>query len=381
MLEWQDQRVANSAGAMDPAFRRVAETFAANFVGGEEQGACFAAYIDGELCVSLRGGSLDRKGEIPWTDETIACVYSSGKAVVSLLAARAVSDGAIDYDAPISTYWPAFAANGKAAITVADALSHQDGLCAIAEEMGPQEWLDWDAICTRLEAMAPLWPPGSASGYHPQTFGFIIGEVLRRTVGVSVGRQIAALAETHDLSIYCGMSETEQRRASPMRKPPRAPILGDITELKKLAFLSPWSAAGRASPQEWMAAEIPASNIHADARSLAAIVYPLASGGVDIAGDRYVATDVVAEALRERLRGDDLVLPFELSWAAGLMRNINGHFGPSASALGHAGFGGSCVIIDPEKKLSAAYVMNRMSPHLVGDPRAIGLIDALYASL
>jgi CubicO group peptidase (beta-lactamase class C family) len=130
-----------------------------------------------------------------------------------------------------------------------------------------------------------------------------------------------------------------------------------------------------------MAAEIPASNMHADARSLAMIVHPLANQGRDVAGERVSSADAIDTALAERIRGDDLVLPFHLSWSAGLMRNINRHFGPNENAFGHAGFGGSCVAVDPENHLTAAYIMNKMSPYLVGDPRAVRLIDAVYASL
>ena len=130
-----------------------------------------------------------------------------------------------------------------------------------------------------------------------------------------------------------------------------------------------------------MAAELPASNMHADARSLALMVHPFANGGKGPDGDPCLSSEAIDAALAERIRGDDLVLPFHLSWSAGLMRNINRHFGPNENAFGHAGFGGSCVVVDRQNNLTAAYVMNRMSPYLVGDPRAVRLLDAVYASL
>jgi CubicO group peptidase (beta-lactamase class C family) len=177
------------------------------------------------------------------------------------------------------------------------------------------------------------------------------------------------------------MNADEAARAAYMPKPPKAPDLGAMNEYKQAAFLKPWSAPGKVSREAWMAAELPASNMHADALSLAKIVHPLANEGRDVSGAAVLSGDAIDAALAERIRGDDLVLPFHLSWSAGLMRNINRHFGPNENAFGHAGFGGSCVVADPENNLTAAYVMNKMSPYLVGDPRAVRLLDAVYASL
>ena len=362
------------------SFFGVGDAFAANFADGLELGASFAVVIDDEVVVDIRGGFVDRAKTEPWNDDTLACLYSSGKAVVSLLIAREVSKGALDYDAPVAEYWPEFGAAGKGDITLAQMLSHQAGLCGFADEMPPETWLDWNAVTEKLAAMAPLWPPGSANGYHPQTFGYMAGEVLRRVTGKSVGKLIAELAAQDGLNLYCGMGPELAARASFTPKPPKAPDLGPLNDYKRYAFLKPWSAPARVSREDWMAAEIPASNMHADARSLARIVHPLANGGKRN-NEAYLDGGAIAAALKERIRGDDLVLPFHLSWSAGLMRNINRHFGPNENAFGHAGFGGSCVVIDPENKLTAAYVMNKMSYYLVGDPRAVSLLDAVYAAL
>ncbi len=381
LSDWSDGRVPNGAGAMGDGFGAVGDAFADNFSDDGEIGASFAATIDGELIVDIRGGWRERRRETPWTDDTIACVYSSGKAVLALLVAREVSDGRLDYDAPVAQYWPAFAAAGKGDITVAEVLSHQDGLVAFPEGTPPETYLDWDAACAVLAGMAPLWAPGSANGYHPQTFGFTVGEVLRRVAGKSVGALLRDLNAGKSIDVYCGLSPAEMARVAPMRKPPRPPDLGEINAYKKLAFLRPSSIPARAGREEWMAAEIPASNMHANASSLARLLSPLANDGVWPGDDRFIDPGVVKGALAERIRGDDLVLPFHLSWSAGLMGNINRHFGPNEKAFGHAGFGGSCVVIDPQNRLTAAYVPNKMSPHLVGDPRAVKLLNALYAAL
>ncbi|MFQ5564433.1 MAG: serine hydrolase domain-containing protein [Parvularculaceae bacterium] len=368
-------------GRADAPFASVRAAFEKNFDDGLELGAGFVVCIDGEIVIKLCGGFEDKACKTPWRDDTIACVYSSGKAVLTLLVARAASDGALSYDAPAADYWPEFGAQGKERITVGELLSHQGGLCGIPDAMAPEDWIDWRVITKRLETMAPLWPPGSANGYHPQTFGFLAGELLRRTVGRSPGEIIRAdFAEKFELPIFCGMTPEETTRAAYMRKPPRPPDLGEINRYTELAFLKPWSAPARVSREAWAAAEIPASNMHASARALAEVVQPLANGGM-FRGEKILAAAAIDAALGERIRGDDLVLPFHLAWTPGLMKNINGHFGPSTHAYGHAGFGGSCVVIDPENRLTAAYVMNKMSPHLAGDPRAVRLLDAVYDCL
>ncbi|GJL92346.1 serine hydrolase domain-containing protein [Hyphococcus sp.] len=381
MQRWSDNRVAGSGGVIATGFDIVGDAFVQNFDEGQELGASFAVIQNGETLVDIRGGFSDRAKETFWNESTLACIYSSGKAVMTFLMAREASNGRLDYDAPVACYWPEFGAAGKENITVAQMLSHQAGLCGFPDEMPPATWLDWSAVTEKLAAMAPLWAPGTANGYHPQTVGYIAGEILRRVTGKTVGALITEIAALHDLNIYCGMNPDEMARAAYMPKPTKAPDLGPLNEFKKLAFLKPWSAPARVSREEWMTAEIPASNMHADARSLAAIVHPFANNGNWTGGDPCLSPEVIDAALKERIRGDDLVLPFRLSWSAGLMRNINRHFGPNENAFGHAGFGGSCVVIDPENNLTAAYIMNKMSPFLVGDPRAVRLIDAVYASL
>ena len=375
-MVWTDGRAPNAAGSLDANFNAVGDAFVANFSEGLELGAAFAVVIDNELVVDIRAGHADKAKEQAWSEETLACIYSSGKAVVSLLIAKAVSDGLLNYDAPVVDYWPEFGAAGKDKLTVAQLLSHQGGLCGFAEDMPPQAWLDKEGILRRLEAMTPLWTPGSASGYHPQTFGFMAEELLRRVTG----KPVSALIAPFQQQIFCGLTPSEIARAAFMPKPPKAPDLGELNEFTKIAFLKKWSALARVAREEWMAAEFPASNMHADARSLAMIMHPFVNGGM-WGGDPLLTEDAIEGALAERIVGDDLVLPFHLSWSAGLMKNINGHFGPNESAYGHAGFGGSCVVVDPQNRLTAAYVMSKMSPHLVGDPRGLRMINAVYDAL
>jgi CubicO group peptidase (beta-lactamase class C family) len=355
----------------------VIDAFRANFSEGEELGARFCAFFHGEPIADVRAGWADRDRSVPWADDTLACIYSAGKAAMATLVAAAVSDGALDYERAVAEDWPGFGANGKEKITLAMLLSHQAGLCGFPDEMPPEEWIDHDRICARIAGMAPLWPPGSACGYHPQTVGYVVNEVMRRMTGATIGARLRA----RGLDIHCGLRPQEMARVAYMPKPPSAPVHRKDSRSTEIAFLKPWSATGKVAREDWMAAEIPASNMHATARALAEIVHPLANRGRDADGARIIDEGVVKDALRARISGDDLVLPFHLTWAAGLMANTNGHFGPSMTAFGHAGFGGAAVMVDPAKGLSAAYVMNKMSPSLAGDPRAVKMFVALDKSV
>ncbi len=374
-------------GECAPGFNNVKEAFSQNFHDGAELGASLCVYQNGQLIVDLCGGFIDRKKEALWADDSLTCIYSSGKAVLAFLVARAVSDGLLDYDKPVSTYWPDFSQNGKGDIKLAQLLSHQAGLCGFPDEMPPEDWLDWDLICARLAAMAPLWPQAEnnsnnqtgqgQSGYHPQTFGFLVGEVLRRVTH----KHIDELLREYGFDLYCGLSPHQIARTTYMSKPPRAPNLGEINQYTQIAFLKPWSSPGKISRDDWMSAILPASNMHANARGLGAIVHPLANEGVDIKGNHVIKPTILDQFFVEQCRGDDLVLPFELSWGVGMMRNINHHYGPNENAVGHSGFGGSAIVCDRQHRLTIAYVMTKMSEHLVGDPRSVHVINAVYDCL
>ena len=368
-------------GRTNPRFQRVCEVFEESLEEGDDLGGGVAVCLEGELVVNLSGGWQDRKKTHRWQPETIVTIYSSGKAVLALLIAREVSEGRLDYDRPVADYWPDFAANGKKDVTVAQALSHQAGLPGFAEETDPAIWLDWDAACEKIAYMTPLWEPGTANGYHPQTVGYIGGELIRRVSGRTVGQILREdFDEPYRMSIFCGLTESEMTRASAMVKPPAAPNLGELTDIRKTAFLTKWASPAGVSRDAWAQAEIPASNCHADAASLARLMSAFAMKG-EFEGEPLFSEDVYEQAVAERIRGDDLVLPFNLSWAAGLMRNTGGVYGPEEQAVGHYGFGGSCMFADPVNRLSFAYVPNRMSPELIADPRAMALIKALYDSL
>lgn len=369
-------------GKTAPGFEPVREAFAANWQTGNEIGAAFSLMIDGETVVDLWGGWADRKKSRPWTEDTIVPVFSTGKAVTAMVVARLVSDGLIDYDAPIADYWPDFAQAGKDSVTVAQALSHQAGLSGLPDEMEASDWFDRELIEARLAAMTPLWPLGEGSGYHPITYGFIADALARRVSGKSIGGLLRDdIAGPRGIDFHIGTPEALHARTAEHVLPPKAPFLGKTSDAKAAAFLKPWSSPGRRGASEWRKAEFPAANGHGTARAIAELLSPFALKG-RLRGEQLVEPAAIEAAMTQRVSGPDRVLPFDLAIGAGVMINRDsGHYGPEPKTVGHYGFGGSCGFADPVRGISGSYVMNRQMDVLVGDPRAIALINAAYGCL
>ena len=270
-------------GVCPPEFDAVRLAFAGNFAEGLELGARFAVAVEGEVVIDLMAGWADRHETTPFGPETLTPVFSTTKAMASLMVARLVDEGALSYQQRVAEIWPEFAAAGKAVLTVGEVLSHQGGLCGLAGPMEAADWFDWDAICARLAAMTPLWPPASASGYHPVTFGYLAGEIFRRIDGRTIGAALGEdIARPFGLDLWIGLPDSEHHRwpMSAGRRPCRD--LGEITEAKRLAFLTKWASPGSVPQAEWRRAEIPSANGHATAPALARLMAVLAcDGGLD----------------------------------------------------------------------------------------------------
>jgi CubicO group peptidase (beta-lactamase class C family) len=369
-------------GTAPARFARVKDAFAANFEEGAELGARFTLAVDGEPVVDLMGGWADRARTRPFGPDTLAPIFSTGKAIMALMMALLVERGKLSYDRPVADYWPEFGQAGKDRITVGEALSHQAGLPGFATEQDPSIWYDREAVLQVLAAQAPMWPPGTGSGYHPVTVGFIAGEVFRRVDGRSMGQALREeLAAPFGLDYWVGLPESEHGRVCDVQKPPAPPDLGELDRIKRAAFLDRGSTAGGRGAAEWRKLEIPSANAHATAPALARLMSIVATGG-RLDGRNILSASTVAQATRERVWGMDRVLPFRLSWAAGFLRNREIRiYGPGGLTVGHSGWGGSCTFADPETRVSGAYVMNKQSPYLIGDPRPVRLIDAVYAAL
>jgi len=373
-------------GVCPPRFNAVKDAFAANFTdapeGLNELAARFSVTIDGEVAVDLWAGSADLAGTRPFAADTLVPVFSTGKAVMALMIARCVDRGLLSYEDRVADHWPAFGAAGKDQLTVGQLMSHQSGLPGFSEGVEPAIWFDRQAVLDKLAAQTPLWAPGAASGYHPITIGYLAGELFRIVDGRTMGTALREdFAQPFDLDLWIGLPEAEHGRVAQLRKPAAAPDLGAIDTIKKAAFLDRGSAPGGRGSTEWRVAGISAAKLHATAKDLARMMSVVATGGA-LNHRAVLSEETLAQATRERIHGPDKVLPFDMSWAAGFTRNQGLNiFGPNPEAVGHCGWGGSMAFADQAARVSAAYVMTRQSPHLIGDPRALRLIEALYAAL
>lgn len=360
-------------------FAAVRDAFAAGFEAGEELGARFTLVERGEVVLDLWAGWADRKRTVAWDEQTLAPVFSTTKAVGALMIARLVDQGRLDYGQPVASVWPEFGEAGKASVTIEQAISHQAGLPGFPEPMDPGLWADWDAICAKLAAMAPMWPPGTASGYHPVTVGYIVGEIFRRVDGRDIGSAFREdLGEPYGLDVWIGLPADGESRVAELVRPTALPEFGEINAETRAAFLAPWSSAAGKAGADYRRMPVPSTNGYATAEALARLMGGLANDGW-LDGGEILSPALIAEASRERIRGQDRVLPFVMSWGAGVMRNEpNFPWGPGTQTFGHSGWGGACAFADPERGLGGAYVMNKQGTALMGDPRPKRLIAAAY---
>ena len=362
----------------------VAQAFKENFNNGLEHGAQFCVFQKGKLLVDVKGGWADRQKTMPVTSDTLFSVFSSGKAMAALVIAHLADQDRLGYNQLVSTIWPEFAANGKDELSVAQVMSHQAGLSGISNpDWTGEDWYDWEKTCAQLAAQEPLFPPSSASGYHPVTFGFLAGEIARRTDKDmrSLGRILREdLCEPNNINVWIGLPETEHHRCSTMIKPKAMADLGEINAATKAAFMTKASAPGGRPVSEWRIAEFAGSNCQATAKGLAQAMQMAVDGNIGVT--KYLSEDIVLALRHSRISGPNLVLPFDIDFAAGVMRNTpNFFYGPNAETVGHSGWGGSCLFADPVTGLHGAYVMNRQENTLLGDMRPRRIIDALYNCL
>ncbi len=350
----------------------------------EELGFQFCVMQKGETLIDICAGWADRRKTHEVDEDTLFAVFSSGKAAAALVIAWLVEEDRIGYDQRIETIWPEFAQAGKAALTIGQIMSHQAGLSGITNpDWTAKDWFDWEKTITQLEQQVPIFEPGSASGYHPVTYGFLAGEIAKRVDKQqrSLGRILREeLCQPGDADVWIGLPPSEHERCADMQKPKKLADMGEITDATRWAFLKPWSSPGGMGAAAWREAELAGSNCHATARGLAALM----QAGVDgrIGETPILSEDTQAAFSKSRINDRNLVLPFDIDFAAGMMRNAPNYFyGPNADALGHSGWGGSCVFADPVSGLHGAYVMNRQRNSLLGDVRPRALIDAVYAAL
>jgi CubicO group peptidase (beta-lactamase class C family) len=380
---------AEVAGACDRRFGPVREAFSGNFTERGEIGGAVCVAVDGRVVVDLWGGWADLGGTRRWRPDTLVNVFSVGKGLIAVCAARLAGQGRLDFDAPVAGCWPEFGAAGKDAITVRQLLSHQAGLPAVRRRLPPGSMLDWQAMTAALAAEQPWWEPGTGHGYHVNTFGFLAGEVIRRVSGATVGALLREqIAGPLGADVHIGLPASRHARVAEFAwpGPPPAEVEPAGLEPARLmehnAYFNPGglSGAGVINSAAWRAAEVPSANAHGTARGVARVYAALAGGG-SLDGVTIAGTAALAAAATEQVYGPDLVLHRPSRFGLGFqLTQPERPLGPGGAAFGHFGAGGSLGFCDPGCGLAFGYVMNQMGPRWQ-NPRTRALIDAVYQCL
>jgi len=382
--------IVEVGGRTDPAFEPMVDAFVENFRRRRDVGAACAVYVGGRAVVDIWGGVANVSEGRPWSSDTLALVFSTTKGATAICAHTLVQRGLLDVDAPVSRSWPEFAAGGKDRITVRQVLGHRAGLAHVEGELTLEEVLAWDPVVDAIAAQEPNWEPGTAHGYHMRSFGWIVGEIIRRVDGRAPGRFFAEqIATPLGLDFWIGLPESEDPRVARMvpPEPPADPearalveqLTGPDTFLGKVmagpsglfAYDDMWNT------RPLHAAELPSSNGIGDARSVARM-YAATVGDVD--GVRLLEPGTVAAACEVQSDGPDKVIMYPMRFGLGFILPPGlGSTGPLA--FGHPGAGGSLGFADPDRELGFGYVMNRMELGPNAPERASALVDAVYDCL
>ncbi len=368
--------MADVQGFCDPSFAQVREVLSKSLDDGGDLGASVAVVLRGDAVVDIWGGHVDEARTVPWQRDTITNVWSTTKTMTFVCALMLADRGQLDFAAPVSRYWPEFAANHKERVEVRHLMGHTAGLSGFAEPMRPEDLADWERCTAVLAAQEPWWEPGTASGYHALTQGYLIGEVVRRITGAPIGRFFAdEVAAPLGADFHIGLPASENGRVAPV-VPPQMPDLSSLgpTSLTVRTFTNPPLDATMTHTGWWRRAEIPAANGHGNARSVAAVQSIIAGRG-ERGGVRLLSERGCEPVFAEQANGTDLVLrlPVRFGMGSGLGNEFM-PIGPRACFWG--GFGGSVVVMDQDVGLTVSYVMNRMEFGILGDARGAGIVMA-----
>ncbi|SNY65395.1 serine hydrolase domain-containing protein [Paractinoplanes atraurantiacus] len=346
--------------------------FEQNFADGAEVGASFCATVDGEVVADLWGGHADAARTRAWERDTIVNVYSITKTMAALTALLVADRGELDFAAPVARYWPSFAAAGKEEVTVAQVMSHSAGLSGWRVPLQPEDLYDWEKVTGLLAAQEPFWKPGTASGYHAVTQGFLIGEIVRRITGRTLGTVFRSeIAEPLGADFHIGLPASEEHRVAELIPPAEEAFSGEVTELQDNAAHNPRLTTAIANTRAWRAAEIPAGGGTGNARSVARIHTILACGG------GLLSEATRRSALEVQVEGVDLILGVPIRFGLGFA--VGGDFMPSPNTLYWGGAGGSLAVIDMDARATYAYTMNKMAGGLA-DMRAFAPMAAAWQS-
>lgn len=370
-------------GFAQERFSGVRDVMVANLANGSDLGASFAATINGETVVDLWGGFADEAQTRPWVRDTIVNVYSTTKTMCALTALLLADRGELDFDKPVAYYWPEFAANGKASVKVSQLMAHSAGLSGWHEKITPSTLYDWDKATSLLAAQAPFWEPGTAPGYHALTQGFLVGEVVRRITGSSLGNVFRGeIAEPLGADFHIGLAESEDYRVADLIPPPAGGSIGAVSDspLTLNMATNPNSNPLETRTRAWRAAEIPAANGHGNARSVAEIHVLLANGG-EAKGKRILSEAGARRALELQIEGHDLVLNMPVRFGLGFGLPGASVPLPNPNSMFWGGYGGSLVIIDMDARSTISFVMNKMASTTTGDMRAFMLAVEMWKAM
>ena len=373
---------------------RIAAIFQENFTSFGEVGASLSIWCEGREVLNLAGGSRDRNGAQPWTADTPVLIWSATKGLAAACVLHACAEHALPLDTPVAAVWPEFASAGKDAVTIAELLSHRAGLSALSREVPV---LDHRAVADALAEERPQWTPGSAHGYHPRTFGFLVDEMIRRLSGIPLGSYWRSrFAEPLALDAWIGIDPARAESIAPVFAARTAPSKEDrfyrefatVGSLTGRSFASPRGlhSVSAMNSLDARTASLPAFGGIATAHALGKFYAILAEGG-SFAGKRFFEQITLDSMGTTLVDGPDRVLLMDTAFSAGFMKDpvdANGQktraiFGPSQRAFGHPGAGGSIAFADPEHRIAFAYVMNQMEPGVLPNAKALRLIEALYA--
>lgn len=369
-------------GTCDPQFESVRAAFASNFTNDLEVGASVAVSFEGEYVVDLWGGHSDVAKTQSWNEDTIVNVWSSTKTMAAMSLLLLADRGDLDLYAPVAKYWPDYAQNGKEKTEVRHFLSHSAGLSGMDEPVENGALFDWEWMTDALARQAPWWEPGSQSGYHALTQGHLIGEVVRRVTGQSMGDFFhQEIAGPLDADFHIGTPASCDPRIADLIAPSATIEISDDESIASRTFRNPAVDVSETATRSWRAAEIPAANGHGNARSIVRIQTAMANGGTAF-GKTLLSEEGTRRIFEEQTNGPDLVLGIPIRFGMGYgLNSMLMPLGPNKNICFWGGYGGSLVFVDQDARLCLSYVMNRMESGLMGDTRGLGLIFAMYQAL
>ena len=370
-------------GFASKGFEQVRDTFADNFAKLGDVGASYCVTKDGETVVDLWGGHADAAKTKPWVKDTIINVYSTTKTMTALTALLLADRGLIDFKAPVAKYWPEFSANGKANVTVAQLMSHSAGLSGWKEKISTADLYDWEKATSLLAAQSPFWEPGTAPGYHALTQGYLVGEVIRRVTGKSIGTVFREeIAEPLNADFWIGLPASEDARVAELIPPPPGEGVadGNQDEIQKNMATNPGIDVAETKTRAWRGAEIPAAGGTGNARAVAEIQTILANGGV-ARGKRFMSEAGCRKALELQIEGTDKVMGIPARFGMGFGLAGGAVPLPNPNSIYWGGYGGSIIIIDMDARTTLSYVMNVMHGTTTGDMRGMGLAMATWQAL